>query len=191
MEKDIQILSAARELFSQFGLKKVTTDDIAKHARISKATIYRRYKNKREIFDSVVSYEADKLFMAINQAVDHETTVYGKLRAHLTTKIGRLRELVNLYRVTRETWAEHWPDGSDTQRQLMEQECKMVVKILELGNASGELQVERPEFTARIMVLALQSLEYPWAVDGDGVSLSDLVDHMLEILLDGIRNHEG
>ena len=55
------ILDAAQSLFAQFGLKKVTTDDIARKAHVSKATIYKFYKNKSEIFDVVVRLEAERL----------------------------------------------------------------------------------------------------------------------------------
>jgi AcrR family transcriptional regulator len=187
MEKDFQILQAARELFSQFGLKKVTIDDIAKEARVSKATIYRRYKNKQQIFNDVVNFEVDQLLTAISLAVEQETTVRGKLHAHLTTKLGKLRELAILYRVTRETWRDYWPDGSNAQQRLLAQEKEMVRKVLESGVETGELQVDRPDFTAHLLVIALQSLEYPWAVEPYGVSLMDFVDHMLDILLNGIR----
>jgi len=186
MEKNLQILDAARKLFSQFGLKKVSIDDIVREARISKATIYRHYRNKQEIYNEVVSYEADQLMTAITVAVDREKTVRGKLQAHLLTKIGKLRELVNLYRLTSEVWSEHWPDGSNTQQRLLSKEREMVIRILKLGNMTGELHAERPELTAHILVLALKSLENPWAVDDYDVSLSELVDHMLEILLNGI-----
>jgi len=66
---------AAQPLFSRFDLKKVTTDDIAKRARISKAFIYRYYCKKKEIFDDVVAYEVNQLLTAISEAVDAEISL--------------------------------------------------------------------------------------------------------------------
>jgi len=187
MDKDLQILDAARRLFSQFGLKKVTTDDIAEEAKVSKATIYRRYSNKQEIYNEVVRIEADQLMTAIAEAVARESTVIGKFRAHLLTKIGKLHELVNLYRVTRETWSNHWPDGSQAQERLLEREKEIVRGILELGNQNNELQVEDTDFTSRLLVVALQSVEHPWTFQDYNVSLPEYVNHMLEILINGIK----
>jgi len=187
MDKNSQILDSARRLFSQFGLKKVTTDDIAKEARVSKATIYRRYKNKQEIFNEVVRIEADQLMTAIAEAVAQETTVMGKFRAHLLTKMGKLRELVILYRVTRETWSDHWPHGSLAQEALLEKEKEIVRGILELGIKNNELQVENIDFTSRLLVVALQSVERPWAFEGYNISLPEYVNNMLEILINGIK----
>ncbi len=61
--------------------------------------------------------------------------------------------------MTRENWSEHWPDGSNIQQQLFEKEKELVKKILELGNETGDLQVDRPDSTVQLLVIALQSLE--------------------------------
>jgi AcrR family transcriptional regulator len=187
IDKKSQILPAAQPLFSQFGLKKVTTDDIAKRAHISKATIYRYYRNKQEIFDDVVAYEANQLLSAITEAVNAETSAVGKLRGYLLSKMGKLRELVNLLHVTREAWSEHWPHGTDVQDQILDRQRAIVAGILEFGNRTGELQVRNVDLTAHLMVVALQSIEYRWVFDALDVPLSVYVDHMLDVIINGIK----
>lgn len=178
---------AAQDLFSQFGLKKATMDDIASRARISKATIYRYYRDKQEIFDDVVACEADKLMSAITQAVDGESTVVGKLRAYLLTKLGQIKRSVNLLNVTRETWNEHWPHGTEIQDQILDRQKSVVAGILEFGNSSGVLNVKNVELTAHLMVVSLQSIEYRWVFDTLDVPLNVYVDHMLDVIINGIR----
>jgi AcrR family transcriptional regulator len=120
-------------LFSQFGLKKATIDDMVRRARISKATIYRYYRGKQEIFDDVVACEADKLMSAIIHAVDGESTVVGKLRAYLLTKLSQIKRSVNLLNVTRETRNEHWSHGTEIQDQILNRQKSVVAGILEYG----------------------------------------------------------
>ncbi|MDR0713866.1 MAG: TetR/AcrR family transcriptional regulator [Bacteroidales bacterium] len=43
------IIKASIELFMQYGVKNTTMDDIAKHAGISKRTIYENFKNKENL----------------------------------------------------------------------------------------------------------------------------------------------
>jgi len=181
------MLTAAQPLFSQYGLKKVTTDDIAKRARISKATIYRYYRNKQEIFDDVVAYEANQLLSAIAGAVKAETTAVCKLRRYLLSKMGKLRELTNLFQVTREAWSEHWPRGTEVQDQILDAQRAIVADILEFGNRTGELQVRNVELTAHLMVVSLQSIEYRWVFDALEIPLSVYVDHMLDVIINGIK----
>ncbi|UCG62168.1 MAG: TetR/AcrR family transcriptional regulator [Candidatus Zixiibacteriota bacterium] len=174
-------------MFSQFGLRKVTTDDIAKRARVSKATIYRYYRNKQEIFDDIVALEVGQLLSAITEAVNVETTAFGKLRSYLLSKMGKLRELVILLQVTREAWSEQWPQGTELQNQILDRQKAIVAGILEFGNKTGELRVKDVELTAHLMVVSLQSIEFRWVFDALEMPLSVYVDHMLDVIINGIR----
>ena len=89
------LIEVAQDLFSIYGLKKVTIDEIAKSAHVSKATIYKNYKNKNDIFNKVVESEFELLLSSIEEAVNRETTTTGKLRAHLTTKMSKLQVTLN------------------------------------------------------------------------------------------------
>jgi len=181
------ILDAAQSLFAQFGLKKVTTDDIARKAHVSKATIYKLYKNKSEIFDKVVRLEAEKLIQEIGDAVAKEKTIKGKLKAHLMTHIGRIQDFVNFYRVTQETWGEFWKYIARVRIWFLFEEEKIVRRILTEGIKSGELYVKEVNLAARIMVVSLTSLEYQWALKGNDVSISGYIDMMLEMMVEGIK----
>lgn len=44
-----RILQGAFQLFSQYGIKSVSMDDIARHLSVSKKTIYQSYKDKNDI----------------------------------------------------------------------------------------------------------------------------------------------
>ncbi len=58
MEPLVKILSASAELFSQYGFKTITMDDIARRAGISKKTLYQHFANKQEVVnDSVIWYK--------------------------------------------------------------------------------------------------------------------------------------
>ncbi|HEX2691330.1 MAG TPA: helix-turn-helix domain-containing protein [Kofleriaceae bacterium] len=47
------LLDAARACFLQFGYAKTSLDDIARRANLSRPLIYRKYKNKEELFGAV------------------------------------------------------------------------------------------------------------------------------------------
>lgn len=187
MDKKQQILDAAQQLFGRHGLKKVTTDDIARDARVSKATIYQLYRNKREILSDVVRHEMDVLLARIKTAVAAESTVEGKLRAHLLTKIGAVHQLVNLHKVTSESMAEHWDQAPALRERFVAEETGIVREILAGGVDRGELEISDIALTAQLLAVALKSLEYPWSFPGKKLSVTRQVDHMLNIVLDGLR----
>ena len=58
LEPLTKILGASAELFSQYGFKTITMDDIARRAGISKKTLYQHFANKQEVVnDSVTWYK--------------------------------------------------------------------------------------------------------------------------------------
>lgn len=52
-EKQINILSAAIELFSEKGYEATTTSEIAKKAQVAEGTIFRYYKTKKELLFAI------------------------------------------------------------------------------------------------------------------------------------------
>ena len=174
-------------LFGQFGLKKITTDDIAREAGISKATIYKYYKNKSEIFDEVVEQEAGQLLLAIKEAVEKAPTVKKKFKAHLFTRMEKIGDYVNFYRVTRESWGDFWPHVAHVRQRFLRGEAEIVKDILKLGIRTGKFKVKDVDLASYIMVVGLASLEYNWVLEDIGISLSGYVDAMLEMITDGIK----
>ncbi len=185
--KKALILKTSQVLFAQFGLKKVTTDEIANQAGISKATVYKYYHNKYEIFNDIVQFEFDQLLTTIREVVANEVSVIGKFRAHLLTKIEKLRKLINFYRVTQEEWGDYWPYVEDIRQRFIEEEKKIVRDILHLGNETGELDVKNVDLAAHIMTVALKSVEFPWAIETQEMTVTDYVDMMLSILMEGLK----
>ena len=57
-----KILTASHKLFSKRGYEAVSVSEIAGELGITKGELYRHYKNKRDIFDSIVKrmFELDK-----------------------------------------------------------------------------------------------------------------------------------
>ncbi len=181
------LIEVAQDLFTRYGLKKVTIEEIAKNAHVSKATIYKNYKNKNEIFNKVVENEFKLLLSHIEEAVEKEKSTVDKLRAHLSTKITKLNELINFYHVTQDTWSYYWSFVDKLRKQFILREKEIVTKILSDGNKSKELNVKNTEQTAHIMVLALKSLEFPWVKEELGVSSSSYIESMLSILINGLK----
>lgn len=57
--KKAQIISAALALFRQKGIKATTTKDIAKKACVSEGTIYRHFKNKAALAETIFEHNVN------------------------------------------------------------------------------------------------------------------------------------
>ncbi len=186
MDKRSDILEAAAALFAQFSLKKVTVDEIAERASVSHATIYKYFKSKEEVFEQVVKAESQQLWDAVTIAVDEAPRVVDKLKAYLLTKVTKIHELVNFYRVTREMWNEYWPYVDSARAEFIAQEKELVEAILNEGNQTGELNVAKVDLTAHTIVISLKSMEFSWATETCEVPLEEYVDFLITLVMNGI-----
>lgn len=180
------IVLAAQKLFSQFGPRKTSVDEIAKLARVAKGTIYNHFTGKEEIYSAVVERELTTLMGQIKEAVSKENDSIGKMRAYLLTKIRRIRELVNFYHVTREAAVEYWPYIKGVKEQYMRAERSILVEILTEGNRKGELVVSEPELFAHIIAASTSGMEAPWLLSELSISLEEFVDSVVEVFFKGI-----
>ncbi|RZL56608.1 MAG: TetR/AcrR family transcriptional regulator, partial [Pedobacter sp.] len=48
------VKKAAKELFRKYGYHKTSVNEIAKKARIAKATIYKYFESKEQVLDSIL-----------------------------------------------------------------------------------------------------------------------------------------
>src|SRR5437879_2242277 len=64
-----QILDAARDQFMTFGLRRSTVDDVAKRARVSRVTVYRRIGNKDALVSACLLREYRRFVGEVDGAV--------------------------------------------------------------------------------------------------------------------------
>jgi len=68
-----EILSAARELFCEYGFDQIGMEDVAKKVGISKAAIYFYYKSKLELFIAMIKSSLDQLVSDLKAALKDES----------------------------------------------------------------------------------------------------------------------
>lgn len=61
-----RILEAARQQFMAFGLRRTSLDDIARAAKVSRATLFRRFPNREALLLALVAREAQRSIAAVD-----------------------------------------------------------------------------------------------------------------------------
>ncbi|MBY0542678.1 MAG: TetR/AcrR family transcriptional regulator [Sphingobacteriaceae bacterium] len=65
------IIRAAKELFRKYGYHKTSVNEIAKKARIAKATIYKYFDSKEQVLDAILM---DYLAVNLNEIISNKVT---------------------------------------------------------------------------------------------------------------------
>ncbi|MBF6241905.1 TetR/AcrR family transcriptional regulator [Nocardia otitidiscaviarum] len=69
-DTDARILDAALDLFADLGIKRVTIDDIARAAKVNRATLFRRLGSKDGIVRAAILRETTRVLDGISARVD-------------------------------------------------------------------------------------------------------------------------
>lgn len=72
-----RLLDAAEECFRQFGIAKTTVEDIAKQARVSRATIYRYFAGRDAVVSGVILRETERYLERVRPRVESQDDLGG------------------------------------------------------------------------------------------------------------------
>ncbi len=66
MNKKEIIITSAKELFTKYGYKKVSMDEVAKKSGVTKKTIYSYFQDKESLFKTIFEKEIEEITKKIN-----------------------------------------------------------------------------------------------------------------------------
>lgn len=90
---EVRIFEAARDCWERWGRDKVTIDDIAAAAKVSRATIYRMFPGGKDVlFEAMRVYELEQFFGELEAAVADAASLHELLVRTVVTATQRLRE---------------------------------------------------------------------------------------------------
>ena len=185
-EKKTIITKVARQIFSKYGFLKTTVDDIAKAARIGKASIYHYFRSKEELFTNVVEKEYQLLIKEIEDAINKETNPKKKIKVYIINRMKHLNELANVYSALKDEYLEHYAFTERIREKYFNKEMEILQSILKEGVEQDIFEIEDTDLTTFAIITALKGLEYPWITDTPTPKMEKNLEKLLEILFNGI-----
>ena len=185
-EKKTIITKVARQIFSKYGFLKTTVDDIAKAARIGKASIYHYFKSKEELYVNVVEKEHQLLIKEIEDAICKETNPKKKINVYIINRMKYLNELANVYSALKDEYLEHYAFTERIREKHFNKEMEILQSILKEGVERDIFEIEDIGLTTFAIITALKGLEYPWMINAPMPNMEENLEKLLEILFNGI-----
>jgi len=180
------ILKAAQEIFSKYGYKKTTLDDIARYIGKGKSALYYYYKNKEEIFEAVLAFEVIQLRDELFNALEAEKNPQDKLRRYILKRMELFHNLVNFYGAIQQEYLENLSVIERIRKQYDIQEHEMISEIIKDGVDQGKFVSKNISLTASAIIMAMKGFEYAFSKEKDMKKLENDIDQLLEILFYGI-----
>jgi AcrR family transcriptional regulator len=180
------ILKIAQDIFSKYGYKKTTLDDIANAVRKGKSSLYYYFKSKEDLFQAVIMKEVEVLAKELDKVVNRNTDPIDKLRDYMLTKINTFRNLANFYNaLENDVTAIGFIEEIKTRYE--QDEIRLIKRILIEGVRKNEFEIYDFNLAAIGITMALKGLEMPLSAGNYGnINLDRSVDIILKIICYGI-----
>jgi AcrR family transcriptional regulator len=158
------IVLAALELFTRFGYRKTSIDDIAEAAQVAKRTVYLHFENKAAVFLAILEYLGDQVRRRCGAAERMGGTAMDRLAGLLDAYFGMGFELFSK--------SEHMPELEETFSKL----------------ARARISDLTTEYQARLARF-LRSLEKTGEIEGPprGLTVEQIV-HLLVRAAEGAKH---
>ncbi len=184
------ILDIATGLFARYGFRKTSVADIIRGAGVARATVYKYFSTKEDIFHAVIRREMEDMLCRVREEVGKESTARDRLRAAVLTHAAEIRKKVNVYRVTTEVLSDVIPRSEKEVDRLMEEALGVYAWILREGVKAGEVAVDDVETTAWSIVLAFKGIFMMTATGQIEERMTGVIDALLDIIWNGLRPRE-
>jgi AcrR family transcriptional regulator len=188
-DKENRIIEAAEALFSRYGLKKTSIEEIAKLAGLGKGTVYLYFRSKEEIFEAVVEKMSEVLTASLRTALAEVQSHSEKLERYIVTRLRFVHDLIKTNGLTAEVMNEAscTPAVFRVRDKFGSQQIALVKQIIDDGVAAGEFETSDSEVSAMAIYVAMDCLEKPWSFQGRQLALEDKVKALIELYLVGLK----
>ncbi len=181
-----KIIVTAGQIFSRYGFRKTTMEEISKALKMGKSSIYYYFPSKEEIFKAIVLNEANILRNELTKAIKSVPSPIEKMRNYVFVRMKTFEKLSNYYNAIFDKNLDHFDFVETIRANYDREELAILQLILYDGTRKKVFSVTNSEFTALAIQTALKGLEVPLFWKKKEVDIEQRLNGILDVLFYGI-----
>ena len=182
-----EIVEKAIEIIVNEGFHGLTIKNLAEKMNFSEPALYRHFRDKKQIFLSVISTIGEKMLDITNEIdknLDVETFFYS-LTEYLTAYLCRVKGITVL--IMFESSVEKDSDVREAMFSLYKKMLKFVSGVLSEKKAKGEVKPNLDsEIAAQVYLGIIQSMVLKYHLSGGKYKIGENFKKIIEIYLKGV-----
>jgi len=184
-----QILAAGREILLSDGLRAITTNEIARRARVSKKTLYRLFESKDDLVEAIVVAFMEENLAHWDEILEQDTSAIDRILASLGFISQFMPQIQNQIIHQVEAVA---PDLWATIDAIRLQRLQKLKGLMEEAQAEGYLRADvDPEHWILLLSGTVRAVLTPKVLMQTGIPLLDLVHSIKTVYYDGLLTDKG
>lgn len=188
--KEEQILNAAKKLFTNYGFKRVSMDEIASEAGVTKKTVYTYFSSKEELLKYCIKEELQNMRKIIenveSKKLDFMETVHQVIYNLLKYK-KNCKFLKMLFKESEILKNEQLKENL----KIVDKEIQNYIrKQLELAIQNDKIEVQNIDITTFLIYKMYIALMIDWNEDYKKLDEKEIADNILHFLVNGLKRKE-
>lgn len=184
--KEEQILEAARQLFKAYGFKKVSMDEIAKKAGVTKRTVYKYFSSKQELLKYFINEELVNMKKIIEEVEKNNNDFFEGVH-EAVYKLLQYKHKRKFLKVIVEE-AEMLKDEKVIKELAVidEQIQNYIKEKLEYAMKEKYIEVDNVEISAFLIYKMYIALMFDWSESYKRLDDKVIADSILKFVIKGI-----
>lgn len=183
------ILAAALAIFTHYGFRRASLDEIAREAGISRTGLYHHFRNKQEIFRALAATLQAQSLAAAEAAVATAQTLEDRLRGAFRARHVWFYAQVANSRHGLELLSENTRLSADVLAESNQRYRKLLARVLTRADKRGEVTLRQrgltPDTAASFLVLCADGLKGPPTVTA--AEYEQRLGLLITIVVSGLR----
>ncbi|MBN2416414.1 TetR/AcrR family transcriptional regulator [bacterium] len=190
-DKRQRILDAAADLFAERGFHEVKVDEIALRADLSKGTIYLYFKNKEDLFHSIIKDRTDELIVQLEEAASADESFDTSLRRLVTVYLEFFDRHKPFFKIV-QSEKSHVEGGNHNRMHATAYETFMIfstiiARLIVKGKDQNRIRRIDSDIAARSLRGILNSFSFDRAFTGDTTPIAAVTDSIVDIFMNGVN----
>lgn len=156
-----KLIEVARQLFAKRGVENTTMNDIAEASQYGRRTLYTYFKNKSDIYKTVIQSELETLYISLEDVVRRDIPADDKLMLFTFNRLDAIKEVVRRNGTLRADFFRDIWRVENVRKEFDKKEMHYLQTIMEDGCNKGVFAIKDVPQTAEILHYALKGLEVP------------------------------
>jgi AcrR family transcriptional regulator len=185
-EKEKQILEAALALFVQFGIRRVTMEDIAKQLAMSKKTLYKYFESKDAMVESLLTMKLEHMGHNFHKVSGDDLLGFEEKLKKLFNFVNTNLKSFNISFVSeiQTSYPELWERLQDFKTKAVH---KSFGKVMEEGLKQGFIREDiDPKVLVDMYSATLRAIMIPSYILSTEYSKTDIYQMIIKIYFQGI-----
>jgi len=187
----VALLDAAERLLARIGYRKVTMEDLAQEAGVSRRTVYGYFRSKEEVILGTIDRIVDQVSERLDAVARVEGSAADRLRDMLVERVRiRVEKVRDYAHALDEIFAALRPAYLERRKEYFEAEAELLAGVLRQGQRTGEFARRDARETAFLLLTATNAFLphglSPGQLQDTAGTLKQL-EALAELLVEGLR----